>query len=213
MVISYYNPQWRPQGSKITVHPGHILGTLWSWPPHDDMSAVDGQHWSPPSSLSSSLHNTGGLLPWTPPASTLILHISQSGLCLTLYDGQAFSAVSSHQLELKVWKVMCKMELFYSHKLLSISCYLNLAQRSGRMHIKAEELKSEVKVWNSRYNRPLEDIHKKPYFLWPIMESWNHCHKTALLHKLKVTHQPFHQWNVTGVSLHTVYHLLVFAHK
>ena len=116
------------------------------------------------SSLSSSLHNTGGLLPWTPPASTLALHISQSGLCLTLYDGQAFSAVSSHQLELKVWKVMCKMELFYSHKLLSISCYLNLAQRSGRMHIKAEELKSEVKVWNSRYNRPLEDIHKKPYF-------------------------------------------------
>ena len=85
------------------------------------------------SSLSSSLHNTGGLLPWTPPASTLILHISQSGLCLTLYDGQAFSAVSSHQLELKVWKVMCKMELFYSHKLLSISCYLNLAQRSGRI--------------------------------------------------------------------------------
>ena len=66
-----------------------------------------------------------------PPASTLALHISQSGLCLTLYDGQAFSVVSSHQLELKVWKVMCKMELFYSHKLLSISCYLNLAQRSG----------------------------------------------------------------------------------
>ena len=126
MVISYYNPQWRPHGSKITVHPGHILGTLWSWPPYDDMSAVDGQHWSPPSSLSSSLHNTGGLLPWTPPASTLALHISQSGLCLTLYDGQAFSAVSSHQLELKVWKVMCKMESIYSHKLLSSSCYLNL---------------------------------------------------------------------------------------
>ena len=160
------------------------------------------QHWRSVAMDSTSLHTR------TPHHD-----ISQSGLCLTLNDGQAFSAVSSHQLELKVWKVMCKMELFYSHKLLSISCYLNLAQRSGRMHIKAEELKSEVKVWKSRYNRPLEDIHKKPYFLWPIMESWNHCHKTALLHKLKVTHQPFHQWNVTGVSLHTVYHLLVFAHK
>ena len=72
------------------------------------------QHWRSVAMDSTSLHTR------TPHHD-----ISQSGLCLTLNDGQAFSAVSSHQLELKVWKVMCKMESFYSHKLLSSSCYLN----------------------------------------------------------------------------------------